>query len=115
MHSPNEPWLFTVPDATAAGSLNIEAVFALSDHQKLVPLVLDAGATVADALQASGFQQAFPDVDLENLQSGIWGRIVSQNQLLQDGDRVEFYRALERDPREARRELAKAQRFGSSS
>ena len=115
MRSPNEPWLFTVPDHTTAGSLNIEAVFALSDRQELVPLVLDAGATVVDALQASGFQQAFPDADFENLQSGIWGRIVLQSHLLQDGDRVEFYRELERDPREARRELAKAQRFGSSS
>lgn len=104
-----------MPDATAAGSINIEAVFALSDRQELVPLVLDAGATVADALHASGFKQAFPDADFENLQCGIWGRIVSQNQLLQDGDRVEIYRALERDPREARRELAKAQRLGSSS
>ncbi|NOR36370.1 MAG: RnfH family protein [Woeseiaceae bacterium] len=115
MRLPNEPRLFTVPDHTTAGSLNIEAVFALSDRQQLVPLVLDAGATVADALHASGFRQAFPDADFKNLQSGIWGRIVSQSQLLQDGDRVEFYRALERDPREARRELAKAQRLGSSS
>jgi len=115
MRSHSEPWLFTVPDATEAGSLNIEVVFASSDRQKLVPLILDAGATVADALHASGFRQQFPDVDFENLQSGIWGRIVSHSHLLQDGDRVEFYRALERDPREARRELAKAQRLGSSS
>lgn len=115
MRSPNELWLCTVPDLTTAGSLNIEAVFASSEHQELIPLVLDAGATVADALRASGFQQAFPDVEFENLKSGIWGRVVSQSQSLQDGDRVEFYRVLERDPREARRELAKAQRFGSSS
>lgn len=115
MRSPNEPWLFTVPDATVAGSLNIEAVFALSDRQELLPLVLDVGATVADALHASGFQQQFPDADFENLQCGIWGRIASKSHLLQDGDRVEFYRVLERDPREARRELAKTQRFGSSS
>jgi putative ubiquitin-RnfH superfamily antitoxin RatB of RatAB toxin-antitoxin module len=104
-----------VPDATSTGSLHVEAVFALSDRQELVRLVLDAGATVADALQASGFQDKFPDTDFENLQSGIWGRIVSLSQRLQEGDRVEFYRALERDPREARRELANAQRFGSSS
>lgn len=103
------------PDATSTGSLNVEAVFALSDRQELVPLVLDVGATVADALQASGFQDKFPDADFKNLQSGIWGRIVSLSQRLQEGDRVEFYRALERDPREARRELANAQRFGSSS
>lgn len=107
--------MFTVFKASAAGSLHIEAVFALADRQKLVPLVLDAGATVADALLASGFQNTFPDANFENLQSGIWGRVVPRSQLLQDGDRVEFYRLLERDPREARRELAKAQRFGSSS
>ncbi|MDJ0906769.1 MAG: RnfH family protein [Woeseiaceae bacterium] len=35
--------------------------------------------------------------------------------MLADGDRVELYRPLERDPMEARRELARAQRLGSSS
>ncbi len=95
--------------------LDIEAVFALSDRQELVALELDAGANVADALLASGFQKKFPDVDFKSLQNGIWGRIVSSEHVLENGDRVEFYRALERDPREARRELAKAQRFGLSS
>lgn len=103
------------PDASSAGSLNVEAVFALPDRQELVRLELDVGATVADALQASGFRHKFPDLDFENLKSGVWGRLVSQSHRLQEGDRVEFYRALERDPREARRELANAQRFGSSS
>jgi putative ubiquitin-RnfH superfamily antitoxin RatB of RatAB toxin-antitoxin module len=95
--------------------MHVEAVFALPDRQQLVTLELGDGASVADALQASGFGHKFPDTDFENLQCGVWGRIVSLSHRLQDGDRVEFYRALERDPREARRELAKAQRFGSSS
>ncbi len=63
-------------------------------------LELPAGATVADALQASGWCAAdapgVPDC-------GIWGRKVSAQRVLQDLDRVEVYRPLVVDPKVARR------------
>ena len=41
---------------------------------------------------------------LRSLPSGIWGRLANAEHLLQDGDRLEFYRPLKVDPKIARRE-----------
>lgn len=87
-------------------SLNIEVVFALPDDQALVSLVVDAGTTVADAIARSGLQERFADEALDTMQAGIWGRPADRSCQVKDGDRVEIYRPLQRDPRDARRELA---------
>jgi uncharacterized protein len=88
------------------GRLEVEVVFALPGRQELVTVLLDGGATVAEAIESSSLPQAFPDTDFSCCAVGIWGRRVARDQPLNDGDRVEIYRLLERDPREARRELA---------
>jgi putative ubiquitin-RnfH superfamily antitoxin RatB of RatAB toxin-antitoxin module len=67
-------------------------------------LVLEVGATVADAVQRSGVLAPLTAVQVEGLEWGIWGRKVSHSQVLRDGDRVELYRALLVDPKVARRE-----------
>lgn len=95
--------------------IRVEVVFADSDRQELVVVMLDSGATVADAISASSLEQKFSNYDLATLQVGIWGRLVAHSAQVEDGDRVEIYRPLTRDPREARRELARVQRLGSSS
>ena len=66
------------------------------------------GATVADAVAVSGVAAEFPHVDIDSLPAGVWGHPVERDAILKDGDRVELYRPLLRDPREARRELAQA-------
>jgi putative ubiquitin-RnfH superfamily antitoxin RatB of RatAB toxin-antitoxin module len=49
------------------------------------------------------------------MQAGIWGRPVERDQAVSDGDRVELYRPLNMDPREARRRLAAAGRTMGST
>ena len=83
--------------------MRVEVVFALPDRQLLETITVDEGASVADALRLSGIEERFPDVSLDELQVGIWGKPVERTQALRDGDRVEIYRPLELDPREARR------------
>ena len=83
--------------------MRVEVVFALPDRQSLETVTVDDGASVADALRLSGIEERFPDVSLDELQVGIWGKPVERTQALRDGDRVEIYRPLELDPREARR------------
>jgi putative ubiquitin-RnfH superfamily antitoxin RatB of RatAB toxin-antitoxin module len=85
-------------------------VFALPGRQRLVSLVLEEGATVAAAIRASGLAAQFPDEQLDALPTGIWGRPADRDCVVCDGDRVEIYRPLEIDPREARRQLAQAGR-----
>ena len=93
-----------------AGNISVEVVFATAERQRLVEVVLPDGATVRDAIAQSDMAGHFPRDDLDGLRVGIWGRVVSRNQPLSDGDRVEIYRPLELDPREARRRLAAAGR-----
>jgi hypothetical protein len=87
-------------------TLCIEVVFALSDRQELVAVRLQSGATVADAIEQSSIQSAFPEWNLSECAVGIWGQPAERGQRLQQGDRVEIYRPLTIDPREARRALA---------
>jgi putative ubiquitin-RnfH superfamily antitoxin RatB of RatAB toxin-antitoxin module len=83
--------------------MQVEIVFALPERQVLEALDLEDGATVAEAIARSGIERSFPGVVLSELQVGIWGRAVDRGRVLRDGDRVEIYRPLEIDPREARR------------
>jgi putative ubiquitin-RnfH superfamily antitoxin RatB of RatAB toxin-antitoxin module len=87
-------------------TISIEVVFAAPDRQKLVTINMAAGASVAHSIAASGLATEFPDYRFENLEFGIWGRMVSADHPLLPGDRVEIYRPLAIDPREARRNLA---------
>ena len=68
-----------------------------------VGLQLAPGATVADALRASGLQVRHPGLALDELPVGIWGASCDRDDALRDRDRVELYRPLRVDPKEARR------------
>ncbi len=88
--------------------LEVEVVFALPEEQQLLVVSLSQGATVADAIAAAGVAGKFPEIDMDSLEVGIWGRVTDRDALVKAGDRVEIYRPLLRDPREARRDLAQA-------
>jgi putative ubiquitin-RnfH superfamily antitoxin RatB of RatAB toxin-antitoxin module len=68
-----------------------------------VALQLPAGATVADALRASGLLARHGLVLDEHLRVGVWMKVQPLDALLRDADRVEIYRPLKVDPKEARR------------
>jgi len=65
-------------------------------------LQLPPGACVADALSASGVVQRHA-LTLGDLQLGVWGHRCDATTALRDRDRVEIYRSLTVDPKEARR------------
>ena len=79
-------------------ALRIEVVQARPDGAKIVQLELPAGATVRDALAAAGIKPQ---------RTGIFGRVVTPETRLADGDRVEIYRPLAMDQKEARRRRAR--------
>ena len=88
----------------AAGLLRIEVVCSPGpDQTERVALQLPSGSTVADALARSGFAA-------DGLKVGVWGRLAPPAQPLRDRDRVELYRPLQVDPKEARRLRYKGQR-----
>lgn len=81
----------------------VEIAHAGPERQRLQRLVLPAGATIADALAAAGLagEASRPGVAV-----GIWSKPMPAESRLQDGDRVELYRPLKVDPKEARRRRA---------
>lgn len=93
-------------DATGLG---ISVVYAEADRVFEVALRLPAGATVADAIEASGLREARPDIEIRADRLGIFSRKATFETPLRDGDRVEIYRPLRIDPKEARRRRAEKQ------
>jgi putative ubiquitin-RnfH superfamily antitoxin RatB of RatAB toxin-antitoxin module len=75
-----------------------------------VELTLPAGSTVEDALRASGLAERHPGLDLAPGAVGVWGRAAALGRPLRDRDRVEVYRPLTVDPKEARRVRQQSQR-----
>lgn len=86
--------------------LRVEVVYALPDAQYVLSVCLAPGASVADALEASGICARHPEIDLTRRVVGIFGRRVRLSQRLRQDDRVEVYRALVADPKSSRRRRA---------
>lgn len=73
------------------------------------PVVVPAGATVREAILASGLAAGASSLALEASSVGIWGRKVPWTHVVREGDRVELYRGLLVDPKVARRERFRKQ------
>jgi hypothetical protein len=67
---------------------------------------LAEGATVKDAIRASGVLDEFPEIDLASNKVGIFSKLVKLDEAVRDKDRVEIYRPLIADPKEVRRKRA---------
>lgn len=90
--------------------LHIELAYSPAPRRVLaLSITLPAGSTVADALRASGWLEAC-GLAIDALHCGVWGRVQALDHVLRDGDRVELYRPLTVDPKEARRLRYKRQR-----
>lgn len=84
-------------ETPASEHIEVEVAVASPQTQRLVRVRLPAGSTVADALRAA-------DIGVGTAEDvGIFGRRTRRDQVLRSGDRVEVYRALQVDPKQARR------------
>jgi uncharacterized protein len=93
-----------------ADRIRVAVVYALAEEQTTVELELRQGATVADALAASRLQEILPGNSFAGFRIGVWGALVLAHTELRDRDRVEIYRELVADPKQARRQRARQQR-----
>jgi putative ubiquitin-RnfH superfamily antitoxin RatB of RatAB toxin-antitoxin module len=95
-----------MPEQPDPSAISVEVAYAEPDRQFLRRIDLDAGATVADAITASGLEREF-SIDTRALAIGVWSKPVTRDAALANGNRVELYRPLKADPKEARRQRAK--------
>lgn len=82
--------------------LRVTVAIAMPGRQEVIALELPEGATAADALAAARLAERVPGWS-GTAAVGIWSRRCELSTLLRDGDRVEIYRALQADPKQARR------------
>ncbi|GAA6169596.1 RnfH family protein [Sessilibacter corallicola] len=91
----------------------VEVAYALPQRQKILSLEVEEGTTALEAVEKSGIASEFPEIDISSAKMGIFGQALGTKGLkapnqhvLQAGDRVEIYRPLKSDPKEARRRRA---------
>ena len=89
------------------GGIAVEVLYAGSFEQTVIPLRVPPGTTVAEAIALSGLAGRYREIGETPVEAGIYGRRVSLGSELTAGDRVEIYRALIADAKQARRNRAR--------
>ena len=87
--------------------INVEVIYAHPHHHELIKLVLPEGATVEEAVRASGLLGKHPEIDLDgDSKVGVFAKLARLDTPLRDRDRVEVYRPLVADPKAVRKKRA---------
>jgi putative ubiquitin-RnfH superfamily antitoxin RatB of RatAB toxin-antitoxin module len=94
-------------------AIRITVCYPLPGDPQLRELEVAAGTTLIEALTASGLPAQFPQLELSACKLGIYGKIREASTVLRDGDRIEVYRPLLADPKEARRRRVEKKRAGA--
>ncbi|MDQ2069109.1 RnfH family protein [Natronospira bacteriovora] len=94
-------------DGQGGGSMTVEVAFARPDRQEILTVDVPFESTIEAAIHASGILERFPEIDLKENRVGVFGKLARLDTCLSPGDRVEIYRPLKADPREARRRKAR--------
>lgn len=89
--------------------MQVQVAHARPGKQVVRTVEIREGATVMDAIEASGISADFDDLVVDPERLGIFGQMAAPGQVLRNGDRVEIYRPLIADPKEARRKRAERQ------
>jgi hypothetical protein len=84
--------------------IEVEVAYAEHDKQEIKAFEVPANTTAIEAVKLSGIREDFPQIPPDDeIEVGIFSRKCTADQVLQPGDRVEIYRPLLIDPKEARR------------
>ncbi len=90
-------------NSVGATEISVDVVYAEPDHAIERCYWIAAPATMADVLRLAAADPAFADIDLAHAPVGVFGIIADPGDTLRDRDRVEIYRPLAADPKNARR------------
>lgn len=94
----------------APRELSVSVVYCAPGIEDVSELRVPDGSTAADAVAASGLLRRHAQLGGQPLDLGIWGRSCTPEHRLEEGDRVELYRPLTLDPKDARRVRAEVRR-----
>lgn len=80
------------------------AYSAVNNHYKLIDVTVSADSTILAAIEQSGLLKQFPEINLQTQRVGIFSKLKNLSDGLRHGDRIEIYRSLLADPKDARRQ-----------
>jgi putative ubiquitin-RnfH superfamily antitoxin RatB of RatAB toxin-antitoxin module len=83
--------------------ISIEVAYASANQSWLIPVEVEEGTTVQQAIASSGIMEQCPDINLQTNKVGLFSKIIELDVPVRAGDRIEIYRPLVLDPKEARR------------
>jgi len=86
--------------------LTVEVAYALPNQQLIIPVQVSHETTAEQAIKVSGILAKFPEIDLNQNQIGIFGKLIKLDTTLRNLDRIEIYRPLIADPKEVRKQRA---------
>lgn len=86
----------------------VEVAYARADEQVILEVEVEEGATLEQAVEASGVLGRFPEIDLQTSKMGVFGKMAKKDRVMLERDRVEIYRPLIADPKEVRKQRAAA-------
>ena len=87
-------------------NLDVQVIYAMPEDACIIPVQIKRGSTVRSAIEKSRILERIPEINLDINKLGIFSKIVDPDTVLSDGDRIEIYRPLKVDPKEARRSRA---------
>jgi len=85
----------------------VEVAYATPELQRILVLQAEESCTIQEVIEYSGILQLFPEIDLSKQLVGVFGCLRKLTDSIKQGDRVEIYRPLLMDPKEARKQRAK--------
>jgi putative ubiquitin-RnfH superfamily antitoxin RatB of RatAB toxin-antitoxin module len=91
-------------------SMSVEVIYALPHRAIRKVFDIAAPATVEAVLCLAAADPEFAAIDTKNCTAGVFGQVARADHILRPGDRIELYRQLTADPKNARRERVKEAR-----
>lgn len=91
-------------------NISIEIVYAEPEKQILIKLEVEIGTNIKKAILKSNILSQINNLSIDKLNVGIFGKQKSLEDIPVENDRIEIYRSLKIDPKEARRIRAKEQK-----
>ncbi|AZP36157.1 Persistence and stress-resistance antitoxin PasI [Candidatus Annandia adelgestsuga] len=85
----------------------IKIIYALSRKQYIFNIKTKNGNNINYILKNYNLYNKIPKIKIKKNNIGIYGKIVNKNYILKNGDQIEIYRDLLKDPREILRKRAK--------
>lgn len=89
--------------------MRVEVAYARPEKQQIIEIEVPEQTTALEAVKLSGITDVFPEVNPDAIDMGVFGKVIKDPSVheLREGDRVELYRPLKIDPKQARLNRAK--------